>query len=313
MSDSPIVSVLLVTYNNARHVVPCLAALSFAAMDVPIEVIVVDNGSSDDTLLNLRSQPLETHVEEAGWNLGFAAGCNRAARRASGRYLLLLNPDTRVREDTLTALLRCAAEHPQAGIYGGLARDEHGRDLLDNSAAQPTLWSAFCFATGLSTAFSGSPLLNPEARGTGDPHRLRPVGVVTGLLTLIDRDLWNRLGGFDEDYWMYSEDVDLCFRAAEAGHQPIVTPDAIAVHEGGGSSETSGDKRVLVMRGRTTMMRKQWGFMSAWSGIALLWLGVALRGTLALVVARLGSQRGTDWTDALRRSAEWVPGYVTRR
>jgi Methyltransferase domain/Glycosyl transferase family group 2 len=124
--------------------------------------------------------------------------------------------------------------------------------------------------------------------------------VVTGLLMLVRRELWERLGGFDEDFFMYGEDVDLSLRAAQLGYRPCITPNAVVVHHGGASAPSTGARLVLLLTGRVTLMRKCWTSPRARVGTRLLLLGVALR-----------AAAGRDgWRHAWRDRRQWAAGYV---
>lgn len=275
---TPEVSVVIVTHNGAEWVQRCLQALvEDARPAVSIEVVVIDSASDAPTREVLARWADRVRLELSDENIGFARGCNLGAELSTGRRVLLLNPDAVVRPGAVDALVSALDADPAAGIMGGRTVRPDG--TLDPSSCwgAPSLWSWFCFAAGLSTAFHGSAVFDPESLGRWQRDTYRRVDVVTGCLLLTTRETWERLGGFDTDYFMYGEDADLSLRAAELGLHPSITPDAVAVHAVGASSSRKAHKVRLLMTGKATLARKRWPARRARVGIALLVAGAALR------------------------------------
>jgi N-acetylglucosaminyl-diphospho-decaprenol L-rhamnosyltransferase len=302
---TPRVSVVIVTHNSPTWVERCLVALlDDARPEVPFEVVVVDSGSEAPTLALLWRWADRVTLEISGANVGFAAGCNRGVALSTGELVLLLNPDAVVERGCVDALVRTLDADPLAGIVGGRTLRPDG--TLDPSSCwgAPSLWSWFCFATGLSTALRHSPVFDPESLGRWQRDSARPVDIVTGCLLLTRRSTWERLGGFDLDYFMYGEDADLCLRAAELGYSPRITPEAVAVHAVGASSSRRPDKVRLVMTGKATIARKRWTPGRARAGVGLLILGVAVR-ALGEAVTRRGEP---VWVPLLVRR-QWTRGW----
>jgi N-acetylglucosaminyl-diphospho-decaprenol L-rhamnosyltransferase len=216
--------------------------------------------------------------------------------------VLLLNPDTTVVDGAVQRLVAFADHHPGHGLYAGRTVDPDGNLDPRSCWGFPTLWSTLCFALGLSTLFKGSPTFDPESLGGWQRDTVRPVDVVTGCLCLVPRATWLELGGYDERFFVYGEDVDLGLRARAAGYRPLLCPDATIVHEVGRSSATRGDKLVLLHRGKVSLLRKHWSRPSAAVGVALLRAGVGLRAAL-----------GRDaWPELHRRRAQWLQGHPAR-
>ena len=293
-------SVLIVTYRCRDAARACLASLERHAPALEHEVIVLDNDSGDGTAEMVRDEFPRMPLLALDENLGFAAGVNRAAEDARGEYLLLLNPDTEVHEGALDALVRFAREQPEHGLVGGRTLDPDGTVNPGSCWNQPSLWSLFCFASMLSTAFKGSRLFDPEAIGGWQRDSVREVGLVTGCLLLAPRALWEELGGFDTRFFMYGEDADLGLRAWKLGYRPAITPDAVITHEIGVSSSSRPDKLVLLFRGKVTLLRKHWSPRRRRLGLALLRAGVGLR-------ALLGS---SAWREVWAQRAAWRDGYA---
>lgn len=305
------VSVLIVSYNTCELTLRCLASLADGT-DVPYEVIVVDNASSDDTVARIGERFPDVTVLPQRENLGFARAVNLASRHARGQYLLLLNPDTVVLEGAVERLLDFARSHPEHGVYGGRTLHPDGSVDPRSCWGAPSTWSLICFGLGLSTLLRGSRIFDPESLGRWQRDAAREVGVVTGCLLLVRRDLFLQLGGFDPRYFMYGEDVDLSLRARRAGLRPAITPEATVVHHGGASSGGHGEKMALVMRGKATLVREHMAGPRRALGLAMLWLGTGLRASLAAARDRLGGdgpRRSSAWREVWRSRERWLAGY----
>jgi GT2 family glycosyltransferase len=295
-------SIILVTYNSADWIARCLGSLPAALGSRKAQIIVVDNASGDASA-RLAAQPgVEVVVNKT--NLGFAAAVNQGAHLSRSDWLLLLNPDTEARPGALDALLTFAETHPGHGIYGGRTLRSDGTVEPASCWGLPTLWSTACFALGLSTAFRGSRIFDPEAIGSWQRDTVREVGMVSGCLMLVDRWTWQRLGGLDERYFVYGEDTDFNARARANGLRPIVTPDSEVVHAIGASSGESGNKTPLVLAGKLTYLRIHLPRTRRGVAVWLFRAGVGLRA--------LGSRltgRGGKWRTAWRRREEWWDGF----
>ena len=167
-----------------------------------------------------------------------------------------------------------------------------------------------CFASGLSTLMRASRYFNPESLGTWARDTVRDVGVVTGCLLACERSLWDRLGGFDERFFMYGEDTDLSLRAAELGYLPQITPAATITHVVGASSGSGGDKMAMIMRARVTLMYKHWTPLQRRLGVALLRAGVVLRASGSAAKARLRRPGSSAmWPEVWRQRSRWTRPY----
>ena len=311
----PVVSILIVSHNTCRMTLEAIASVVSQTRQVPHEIIVVDNASSDGSAAALAALGDSIRLIALDENIGFARGNNLAALEARGSHLLLLNPDTLILDAAIDRLLAFARANPSAGIWGGRTLD--GRRQLDPTSvwADMTLWSVLCRATGLSDRFRGSAVLNPEMYGGWQRDSIREVDIVTGCFLLIRHDLWRRLGGFDSAFFMYGEEADLCLRARELGARPLFTPSAVIVHYGGASEPTQVGKVQKLLRAKVTLMRRHWRPWKAELGVRLLalwpWLRAStLRAVAALKPARGHAERAAMWAEVDARRADWIGGYA---
>lgn len=306
--DRPDLSVLVVAFRNPDLTVACLRSIFAATHEVQFEVLAHDNESGDGTAEAIAEHCPEVDLSFDQGNLGFARANNLLAERASGRLLLLLNPDTIVHDGAIDRLVAESRRHPEAVPLGGRTMRPNGELDPGSCWGEQTPWSLFCFATGLSTAFSRSAIFNPESLGRWKRDSFREVGMVTGCLALLPAEAWHALGGFDETFWMYGEDADLSARARSLGYTPAVTPEATITHIVGASSRGKGPKLVLVLRSKVTLIRKHWTPRRRVLGMVLLQCGVALR---ALLERALSKRRQSEehWLYAWHQRESWSSGF----
>lgn len=303
------VSAVVICYRNAANVGDCLAALDVALAECDGEIILVDNASDDGTVEMLRRSRPDLDLIARDVNDGFARACHVGVQRSRGRWILFVNPDAVLDPGAVSELIEAARRHPDAGILGGRALRADGSTDPRSWWGQPTLWSTLCFATGLTTVFPGHRVFDPESAdrwdGTG-----REVPVVSGALMLVDRAVWNDLGGFDRGLLLYGEDTDLCLRARRAGWRPRVVPAATFRHAVG--SSTPGSLRtVLVMRGRVSVLRRHLPVGSRALGASLLVAGTALRALIPLPrhVGRAARTERAGWRAAWDTRRRWTTGW----
>jgi hypothetical protein len=298
-------SIVMVSYNAVDEFSKTLAAITGpAAPRASHEILVTDNGSSDGAAEVAEELLGSAAVRRLGSNTGFGYAVNRTVERASGDYVLLLNPDARPDPGAIDALLDHLRSRPADGIVGGRTVNPAGQLEPRSCFGRITAWSMTCWALGLSSVARHNRWLAPESLGTWQRDTVRHVDVISGGLLLTARSTWERLGGFDETYLIYGEDQDLCLRATAEGFHPSITPAAQVMHAVGASSSTKVGRDVLVLTGRATIVRLHLG---RWRGYGLFAMraGVALR---SLAERMLGRRQGR-WTSVWQRRAEWANGW----
>jgi GT2 family glycosyltransferase len=235
MMSRPAVTALLVTYESRGHVGTCLRSLQRFGPPWIKRVILVDNASTDGTLDWCRSEFPDVELIANTENVGFGRAINRAAREAKSEYLLILNPDTEFNEQTLAELVRFMDSRPQAGAVGPRIIGEDGR--FDYSARRgfPRPLAAFAYVARLDRLFPRSPVLAAYQLPGISPECELLADSLSGCCMLVRRSAFEQVGGFDEDYFLYGEDIDLCWKLAAAGHERWYVPSAVIHHVKGAS------------------------------------------------------------------------------
>ena len=275
------VSVVIVSYNTREILRNCLEALFENSREVDMEVFVVDNNSADDSSAMVQHDFPSIHLIANNQNLGFAAANNQAFALASGQYIILLNPDAYIRHASIKHCIAFMEQTPQCGLAGGKIISPEGR--LEPSARRfPSALSKLLTLSGLSGKFPLSPILNRHEFGGFAHDHPQEVDWVPGTFTIIRKTMLDAIGAFDERFYIYYEETDLCLRAKKAGWKVFFIHDAEVMHIGGACSKTRKDKtfdnkaaQVLTFR-----MRSEWlyyfknkGIIAVLSsaGVELLW------------------------------------------
>ena len=276
-------SILIVTYNSAPLIGNLLdhlrADLDREGAGFAAEVLVLDNASRDGTADLVRAQYPWVKVIASPDNLGFAAGNNLAAKQASGRHLLLLNPDAVPYPGALRRGVTLMDQHPQTGLGGG---ELIGSDGSRQPSARmfPRLRDEFFTLSGLAARYPHSALFARLDRRWANPDQPAQVDWIPGAFVFIPRSLFESINGFDERFFMYYEEVDLCRRLQAQGHSIDYWPELKAVHIGGASAKTvkkarvsKGGSQLESWRMRSAMLyyRKHHGWWGAASVHGLEW------------------------------------------
>ena len=296
-------SILVVSYNTRELTLACLGSVYAQTAGLDFEVILVDNASEDGSAAAIKGAFPQVTVIESAENLGFARANNLAGRSASGEYLLLLNSDTVVLDHAINRILEFAEQHLDAGIVGGRTFFEDGSLNASSCHGRQTPWSLFCLGTGLAAVFRGSRWFDPESLGAWQRDTVAEVDAVSGCFLLIRRELWDKLGGFDESFFMYGEDMDLCLRAWKSGTKCMITPDARIIHHGGRSERVRSEKMLRLFQAKAQLIRKHWPRRSAWFGIRMLglWCFTRMAGTSILVkVSGRYAESRAQWAEIWR-------------
>ncbi len=239
-------SIVIVNYNVEYFLEQCLLSVQKAMKDIEGEVIVVDNNSIDNSIPMVREKFPEVILIENRINTGFSKANNQAIRKAKGAYILLLNPDTVVEDDTFTKILRFMDEHPDAGGLGVKMVDGSGRFLPESKRGLPTPSTAFYKMFGFSTLFPHSKIFSKYHLGYLSNDETHTVDVLAGAFMLLRKSVLDTIGLLDESFFMYGEDIDLSYRITQAGFKNYYFPETRIIHYKGESTKKSSVNYVLV-------------------------------------------------------------------
>ena len=303
-SDAGTITAIVVSYNTRDFVLPLLGDLLTQLKAYPgSDVVVVDNASADGTVeAGVAAYP-DVRLEASPTNLGFAAAVNRAARGSTASWLLLANPDARIDAGSVATLVEQARREPGHGLYGGRFIDIYRGTNEDSVAVLPSIGQLLGYATGFATiarrlGYRSAP------RRAANATASTLVDALPGTFLLIEADAWRDVGGFDERYFMYGEDLDLSVRVARTGRRPMYVPAASVQHAGGASS-SSGTKEVLKLTSLVTFMHSNWTPGRARLGVLLLLAGVGIRRFARLPKHTPDGRFETAW----RQRGQWRRGW----
>ena len=273
-------SVIIVNYNVRQFLENALASIKRALEGLQGEIIVIDNASTDGSVEMLRAKFPEVTVVENRENVGFARANNTGLKLARGRYILLINPDTIVQEDTFHVMLRFFAEHPGAGLAGCKILNPDGSFQLPCRRSIPTPWVAFTKIFGLSAIFPNSRLFGKYNLTYLNPDESYPVDAVSGSFMMVSREAYEKVGGLDESFFMYGEDLDWCYRLSRAGFTVYYVHSTKIVHFKGESTKRSEiDEIKLFYEAMQLFVKKH--FSRSSTVRLFLSVGIFLRGMMA--------------------------------
>jgi O-antigen biosynthesis protein len=235
-------SIIIVNYNVRYFLEQCLHSVQQSIDRMKgghfnVEVFVVDNHSVDGSAAEVRLKFPDVQIIENRENVGFSRANNQAIAQSSGRYVLLLNPDTVVEEDTLRKCIEFMDSHPDAGALGVKMIDGKGAFLPESKRAFPTPWVSFCKMFGLSSLFPRSRRFGKYHLGYLDNNQTHIVDVLAGAFMFLRKETLERTGYLDETFFMYGEDIDLSYRIAKAGYHNYYFPGTTILHYKGESTK----------------------------------------------------------------------------
>ena len=225
-------SVVIVNYNVKYYLEQCLESVRRASQGLQVEVFVVDNLSTDGSVPYLRERFPEVTFIENNENVGFARANNQAIRQSRGEYVLLLNPDTILCEDTLRRFVDFMDAHPEAGAAGAYMLHADGTFASESRRGLPTPFVAFCKMSGLTRLFPKSRLFGRYYMGYLDVNEVNRIEAISGACMMLRREALDRVGLLDEDFFMYGEDIDLSYRILQGGYHNYFLPVRMLHYKG---------------------------------------------------------------------------------
>lgn len=278
-------SIIIVNYNVKYFLEQCLYSLRKARVGIEAEIIVVDNHSTDGSLPYLKAGGDEVHFIENNSNVGFARACNQGLAVARGQYILFLNPDTLLPEDSLHQCLAFFEQHKEAGALGVRMIDGSGRFLKESKRSFPAPLTSLFKLFGLARLFPKSKWFNRYHLGHLNEEENHEVDVLAGAFMLCKKEVLKKTGSFDEAFFMYGEDIDLSYRIQQAGYKNYYLAHPVIIHFKGESTKRGSLNYVrMFYQAMSLFVKKHYG--GARADFFLLSIQFAIR--IRALVSALG-------------------------
>ena len=232
-------SIVIVSYNVKYHLEQCLRSVARALEGLEAEVWVVDNASTDGSVAYLSERFPDVRFIANPENVGFARANNQAIRQATGQYVLLLNPDTLVAEQTLRGCVEFLDSHPRVGAVGVKMLNPDGTFAPESRRGLPTPFTSFCKMSGLTDLFPRSRVFGRYYMQYLDRNEAASIEVISGAFNMLRQEALRQVGLLDEDFFMYGEDIDLSYRLLKCGWENYYLPLPILHYKGESSVKTS--------------------------------------------------------------------------
>lgn len=223
-------SIIIVSYNAREFLLSCLLSIKDSVGDLRHEVIVVDNDSSDRSSEMIKKDFPNVILIESKRNLGFSKANNLGVKKAKGKYILFLNPDTLLHDDVLNKMVSFMDNHKNAGVSTCKLAMKNGK--LDDACHRgfPTPWNAFCYFSGLAKIFPHSKIFSGYNLGFLDLNKIHEIDACAGAFMLTRREAGEEINWWDEDYFFYGEDLEFCYRLKEEGWKIYFVPSVSILH-----------------------------------------------------------------------------------
>ncbi|MFH1161232.1 MAG: glycosyltransferase [bacterium] len=292
-------SVVIVNYNVKYFVEQCIHSIQKAMDGLTTEIFVVDNNSVDGSVRMIREKFPEVHLMENKDNKGFSKANNQAIRKAKGEYILILNPDTILEDDTLVKCVEFMDNHPDAGGLGVKMIDGKGKFLPESKRGLPSPSVAFFKMFGFSALFPKSKLFSKYHLGYLDKDKTHEVDILAGAFMMLRKTVLDSIGLLDENFFMYGEDIDLSYRITQAGYKNYYFPETRIIHYKGESTKKSSLNYVfLFYNAMIIFARKHFSKENARIFSLLIHFAIYLRAFIS-IMTRFLTRIVIPFTDAL--------------
>ncbi|WP_020404386.1 glycosyltransferase [Gracilimonas tropica] len=306
------ISVVIVNYKVKEYIANLLNSLERSSDGLSLEIFVVDNASGDNSVSYLKKRFPNVHYIQNDENIGFGKANNQAISQAKGQYTLIINPDTLVSEDTLTTLFDHMEKHEECGACGCKILNPDGTFAPESRRSVPTIWSAACKVFGLNSLFPKSKLFGKyylSWLGEDEPSK---VPVLSGSFMFWRTEVLQKLGGFDERFFMYGEDIDLCYRIQKTGYHIDYVPDTSIIHYKGESTKKGDLKYIrLFNKALYQFFDKQYSSRYSFLFKVLIYIAILLRTLFSFIGSRV-KQAGTVIMDLLLLNIALLLGFAIR-
>ncbi|MHC1705525.1 MAG: glycosyltransferase [Tenuifilaceae bacterium] len=277
-------SVVIVNYNVKYFLEQCLISVFKSGKDIEMEVFVVDNASTDGSCQMVKQRFPEVKLIENSKNVGFSAANNQAIRIANGNFVLLLNPDTVVEEDTFIKCIQFMADHPNAGSMTVKMIDGKGRYLPESKRALPTPMVSFFKIFGFTKLFPHSKIFARYYLGHLDQNKTNKIEILPGAYMFIRKEVLDNIGLLDESFFMYGEDIDLSYRILKAGFENYYFPETRIIHYKGESTKKGSINYVLLFyKAMLLFAQKHFTHKNARLYMIVVFLAIYVRAFLSIL------------------------------
>ena len=277
-------SIIIVNYNVEYFLHQCLKSIETARKNINLEILVVDNNSVDGSIKMLQEKFPNVKLILNSKNIGFSKANNQAISRASGKYILLLNPDTIIQENTLSTIIDFMEKHPETGGLGVRMIDGNGVFLPESKRSLPSPSSAFYKIFGLSFLFPKSKKFGQYHLNYLDEHQTHEIDVISGAFFMTSKKVLDKVGVLDEDFFMYGEDIDLSYRIQKAGYKNIYLPSTSIIHYKGESTKKTSINYIFIFyKAMIVFVKKHYSKQRANPFIFIINLAILLRASFSVI------------------------------
>jgi len=285
-------SIIIVNYNVKHFLEQCLCSVRKAVQGLQAEIIVIDNKSTDNSLEYVRPRFPGIIFIANQTNTGFAQACNQGLKRAQGKYILFLNPDTILPEDCLQKSIAFLEARPEAGALGIKMIDGSGHFLRESKRSFPSPLTSFYKLSGLARLFPRSAVFARYHLGNLDENKDHPVDVLAGAYMMVKKEVLDKTGAFDETFFMYGEDIDLSYRIQQAGYINYYFSGSSIIHFKGESTKRSSMNYVrMFYNAMSIFVRKHYGGSKASIFNILIHIAIWARAAMSAIagfIRRIG-------------------------
>jgi GT2 family glycosyltransferase len=276
------ISIVIVNFNVENFLQLCLSSVYKATTNLEAEIWVVDNHSSDNSVEMVKTRFPDVKLIVNSENLGFSKANNLAIAKSNGEFVLLLNPDTILAEDSLEKCIQFLNEQPEAGSLGARMLDGSGNFLPESKRGLPTPWVSFCKAFGLGLLFPKSERFGKYHLSYLSENETHEVDVLSGAFMLMRKSALDISGLLDENFFMYGEDVDLSYRIQKAGFKNFYFPQTTIIHFKGESTKR-GSMSFMRHFYKAMLLFSQKHFSDKWMFSVFIYIGIIFRAIISLI------------------------------
>jgi len=278
-------SIIIVNFNVKAFLQNCLISIQKSVQNISHEIIVVDNASDDGSVEFIKKNFSQVNLIESKTNLGFSKANNLGLLKASGKYICLINPDTLVQENTFIEMIKFFESNPEAGLAGCKILNPDGTFQLACRRSFPTPWVAFTKVIGLSRLFPKFKFFSKYNLTYLNENETYEVDAVSGSFMFLRKDVYEKIGGLDEKFFMYGEDLDWCYRVNANGYKVYYVHSTQIIHYKGESTRRSNLDEVKVFYGAMRLFVSK-HFSTSWLLEIVLQAAINLRSFAAFVGKR---------------------------